>query len=204
VPEMWRAVVGHEGRYEVSDQGRVRSLLFAPPRVLSPYIHRDGYPVIDFCLGGGPKRRLRNQRVHCLVLEAFIGPRPAGMYGCHNDGDPSNNRLENLRWDTPSSNLYDRVRHGRDHNVAKLSCPRAHLLRAPNLQPDALKHGRRACLACTRARHLNRIRLCRGDRGLDIQQHADFVYGELMAGRSGQLLSRSSNGQFARAMDTGA
>jgi len=35
------------------------------------------------------------------------------MQCCHNDGNPANNRVENLRWDTVSSNANDRVRHGR-------------------------------------------------------------------------------------------
>jgi len=52
------------------------------------------------------------KRVHRLVLEAFIGPAPKGTICCHNDGDPTNNRLENLRWDTHSSNTRDAIRHG--------------------------------------------------------------------------------------------
>jgi HNH endonuclease len=38
--------------------------------------------------------------VHRLVLLAFVGTCPPGLICCHNDGDPSNNRLLNLRWDT--------------------------------------------------------------------------------------------------------
>src|SRR5690606_7975235 len=49
---------------------------------------------------------------HCLVLAAFVSPRPDGMQGAHNDGNPANNKLANLRWATPKSNLADRVRHG--------------------------------------------------------------------------------------------
>lgn len=50
--------------------------------------------------------------VHRLVLEAFVGPCPAGMECCHEDGDPGNNRLTNLRWDTHAGNMQDAVRHG--------------------------------------------------------------------------------------------
>ena len=50
--------------------------------------------------------------VHHLVMFAFIGPRPVGMECCHYDGDPTNNRLENLRWDTPAGNAADKKRHG--------------------------------------------------------------------------------------------
>lgn len=50
--------------------------------------------------------------VHRLVLEAFCGPAPSGMIGCHNDGNPANNVLENLRWDTPKGNAADMHKHG--------------------------------------------------------------------------------------------
>ncbi len=51
-------------------------------------------------------------RVHRLILEAFVGPRPGGLECCHWDGNPENNRLDNLRWDTPKSNALDSIRHG--------------------------------------------------------------------------------------------
>lgn len=50
--------------------------------------------------------------VHRLVLESFVGPCPNGLQGCHNDGNPANNFLGNLRWDTAESNQHDRIAHG--------------------------------------------------------------------------------------------
>jgi hypothetical protein len=51
--------------------------------------------------------------VHKIVLETFVGPRPEGMEGCHfPDRDRSNNRLENLRWDTRAANTLDMAAHG--------------------------------------------------------------------------------------------
>ena len=48
------------------------------------------------------------RNVHSLVLEAFVGPRPTGMQGCHfPDPDTSNNRLDNLRWDSAEANMHD-------------------------------------------------------------------------------------------------
>ncbi len=52
------------------------------------------------------------QYVHQLVLNAFVCPRPEGMYACHKDGDKHNNKLSNLRWDSRSANEQDKVRHG--------------------------------------------------------------------------------------------
>ena len=54
-------------------------------------------------------------KVHRLVLETFIGPCPKGMEACHNNGDVSNNTIENLRWDTRSNNTKDAIKHGK-HN----------------------------------------------------------------------------------------
>jgi HNH endonuclease len=50
--------------------------------------------------------------IHHLVLEAFIGPCPPGMEGCHFDDNPYNNRLSNLRWDTSEENKADALRNG--------------------------------------------------------------------------------------------
>lgn len=63
---------------------------------------------VDLCRDGTVCQRL----VHRLVLEAFVGPCPLGMECCHNDGDPTNNRLGNLRWDTRKANRADAIRHG--------------------------------------------------------------------------------------------
>lgn len=52
--------------------------------------------------------------VHRLVLEAFVGPCPSGCEGCHYDGNPANNIVSNLRWDTTKNNCLDKRRHGRN------------------------------------------------------------------------------------------
>lgn len=58
--------------------------------------------------------------IHRLVLEAYVGPCPKGMEACHKNGNPFDNRLSNLRWDTRSENQRDTVRHGRTRGL-KLS-----------------------------------------------------------------------------------
>ena len=57
---------------------------------------------------------LRGKRfsVHRLVLEAFVGPCPEGMECRHLNGDPSDNRVENLAWGTHQDNMDDRSKHG--------------------------------------------------------------------------------------------
>jgi hypothetical protein len=80
-----------------------------PGRWLRLSLNKDGYYRV--CLRRDS--RYYTRLVHRLVLEIHIGPCPPGMVTCHfPDRDPSNNRLENLRWDTPSANQLDAVRHG--------------------------------------------------------------------------------------------
>jgi hypothetical protein len=78
-------------------------------RLIKPCAGEFGHLFVGLC----HERHGRKTRfVHRLVLEAFVGPCPDGMEGCHNDGNPANNRLDNLRWDTPSANYADRYKHG--------------------------------------------------------------------------------------------
>lgn len=117
-PERWLPVVGWEDLYEVSDQGRVRSLDRSDPlgrhlrgRLIATSPGSHGYPMAQLYRNGSRHGRT----VHSLVLEAFVGPRPAGADVCHCDGRRDNNLLSNLRWDTRSSNHADKVAHG-THN----------------------------------------------------------------------------------------
>lgn len=74
--------------------------------------------------------------VHRVVLLAFVGPPPSEhLDACHGDGNPANNRLDNLRWDTRSGNMADAVRHGTTcrgskHGGAKLDEAAVRLIRS--------------------------------------------------------------------------
>jgi hypothetical protein len=118
--EVWKPVPGYEGLYEVSDQGRVRSLdrdvtqtsrrgalytLRKKGKLLRPGRMPSGH--LSVALGRG-----NSQCVHRLVLLAFVGPAPDKHECCHNNGNPADNRLENLRWGTRSENIKDAIRHG--------------------------------------------------------------------------------------------
>jgi len=54
----------------------------------------------------------KSQKAHRLILFTFVGPCPDRMEACHNDGIRDNNKLSNLRWDTPKNNHSDRKNHG--------------------------------------------------------------------------------------------
>lgn len=116
--EVWKDVVGYEGRYRVSNFGRVES---QPNKrrttalILKQSAHKTaGHMIVNLTSEEGGKWRQKCHWVHRLVLEAFVGPCPEGMEACHNDGNPANNRLENLRWDTSKGNAADRRLHGTD------------------------------------------------------------------------------------------
>lgn len=120
--EIWKNVVGFEDWYEVSSYGRVRSVARTLVRKDREGIVRYKSRLLSICqrkITGHCYVVLSRQQiyytryVHRLVLEAFVGPCPDGMEACHDpDRTPSNNNLNNLRWDTHKENWKDSLRHG--------------------------------------------------------------------------------------------
>ena len=112
--ESWRPVPGYEGRYEVSDQGRVRSHASGSPVLLKPGRASNGYYTVALRRRepGQPLSTSRSWPVQHLVAAAFIGPRPPGALVLHRDGTRDNNRLDNLRYGTGADNAADVLRHG--------------------------------------------------------------------------------------------
>jgi HNH endonuclease/NUMOD4 motif len=108
--ERWRRIPGYRW-YEVSDRGRVVSrrgrvrILAQQMRGKPPRL----YPAVTLYRGGRAETRF----VHQLVLLAFRGPRPDGMECCHENDVATDNRLSNLRYDTPTANAADRARNKR-------------------------------------------------------------------------------------------
>lgn len=122
--ERWLPVVGHEGHYEVSDLGRVRSVNRAIPqrhssgdvaaihsyqgRILRPVLNSGGYQKVNLSREGKKITRA----VHRLVLEAFIGLAPDRQECLHGPGGAADERLSNLRWGTKVENMADKKRDG--------------------------------------------------------------------------------------------
>jgi len=158
--ESWRTVPDLQDQYEVSDQGRVRSLdrtinyvhgrtgtlctrrvkgtVLRPGEMVSGHLH--------VAIGG------ISRTVHSLVAAAFIGPRPESQEVRHINGHPADCRAANLEYGTRSDNAEDSKRHGTHFHAGLTHCKRGHELSGDNLQKVAAGN-KRACLACRRERH---------------------------------------------------
>lgn len=108
--ENWKIVDGTGGMYEVSDQGRVRSHFGrGGPRILKQFGNTAGYPCVTMRRFGKKRSAME---VYRLVMDAFVGPLPAGMDTRHLNGDRADSALANLAYGTRLENSLDRVAHG--------------------------------------------------------------------------------------------
>ena len=104
--ETFKAIPGYEGRYEVSNLGRVRGTYLNKQVILKPETKRGSlYQRVLLCVNNVRK----HYSVHTLVLLAFVGPPPEGYECLHKDHNPLNNSLDNLRWGTRSDNCLERL-----------------------------------------------------------------------------------------------
>ena len=126
VPEAWKPVVGYEGVYEVSEHGSVRRVRSGAGATSGRVLKLIAMPSGHLRVKLSDYTRREDRMVHRLVHEAFGPPAPStDSYVLHNDGDPTNNSKENLRWGTQADNIADAVRHGTlpkgvSHHAAKL------------------------------------------------------------------------------------
>jgi hypothetical protein len=124
-------------RYRAGDDGSVWSLCLPKRRPqlrrLRPHTDDFGYLVVALA---GDNGKVSVRRIHRIVLETFAGPPPAPkMDCCHNDGNPANNVLSNLRWATRAENMADAMRHGtfvrgEQRPQAKLNAEAVRVIRA--------------------------------------------------------------------------
>lgn len=162
-PEQWLPIVGYEGYYEVSDRGNVRSITRTVEcggryhKTIQAQMRKqveigrksDRRKAVSLSANNATKLRL----VHQLVLEAFVGPRPPGFDGCHNNGAKFDNCLENLRWDTKSRNTRDQLLHGTHHEANRTRCPKNHEYTPANTR---VVNGKRRCRTCHRIEEAER------------------------------------------------
>lgn len=118
--EIWKAIEGYGGRYQVSNRGNVRSLIFARKkdtvRLLKPILSSSGYYVVTLCG--------KQTRIHRLVASAFCDNPNGYDVVDHIDTDPTNNKAENLRWTTQRGNILNPISHKKRMDRIMESVPR--------------------------------------------------------------------------------
>jgi len=127
IVELWKPVVGYEGLYEVSDQGRVRSL--PGERWNGQAMHKFKGRILKLHTGANiyyhvvlsKNGKVKTCKVHQLVADAFLPSCPGiqgktrGLYHIdHINNSPIDNRAVNLQWLTGRENVYVKPNRNRD------------------------------------------------------------------------------------------
>ena len=126
INEVWKDINSYEGKYQVSNYGRIKSFpkfikrktgsYFTKEKVLKCTIDNYGYPCVNLYSNG----TIYHIRVHILVAKAFI-ENPNGYSDInHIDGNKQNNSVDNLEWCTRSQNTSHAFKTGlRNYNGCK-------------------------------------------------------------------------------------
>lgn len=102
--EIWKAIEGYDGYYEVSDMGRVKSL--RRDLILKSIVNNHGYCQVSLCRNG----KCATKFIHRLVGSAFVSNPENKPCINHLDTITDNNLSTNLEWCTQKENL----QHSRD------------------------------------------------------------------------------------------
>lgn len=133
--EIWKSIPEYP-YHEASNLGRIRSKERIVPRlgrggVINDMLIKSRIMMLHPLQGKTARKptaitlRLKHKSgkwktnyVHQVILFAFVGHKPEAMECRHLDGNPFNNRLDNLKWGTPKENRADAIRHGTHCNPA--------------------------------------------------------------------------------------
>lgn len=148
--EEWKPIAGFP-HYLVSDLGHIVSARRGQVRELRGSHTGSGYRKVVLVAPDGTSHA---RKVHHLVAEAFLGPRPVGMQVRHLNDVKTENAAANLAYGSRSDNGHDAVRNGVHANAAKSCCPQGHDYTPENTYVSP--SGRRNCRTCPRERALSR------------------------------------------------
>lgn len=125
--EIWKNVVGYEGLYHVSDFGNVkrleqrrsniltRGISIYKEKTLKPTLYSNGYLFVDLCKNGTKK----STSIHRIVAISFIQNPENKPQVNHKNGIKTDNRLENLEWNTMSENQKHSIDTGLRHTMGE-------------------------------------------------------------------------------------
>jgi hypothetical protein len=142
-------IPGFEDKYYAFADGSIYSV--RSKKFLKQSMHTTGRKQVTLVDSAG-KRITR--KVHTLIAEAFLGPRPVGMVVCHNDFNPLNNYKDNLRYDTQKANIAEAVNHNSTVRAARTHCPRNHQYDDENTY---WYRGHKQCKKCRKMRNNKEI-----------------------------------------------
>ena len=102
--EIWKDIKGYEGLYQISNEGRVKSLKrmnVTKERMMNVNIESSGYARTNLYINGNEYAK----RIHRLVAEHFLDPVEGKDQVGHINGIKTDNRVENLIWSERGDNL---------------------------------------------------------------------------------------------------
>lgn len=159
--EEWRDVENYEGKYQISNLGRLRSFARSvEPLIFAPHYDKDGYIMYGLRRNG----KIYTKKAHRLVASAFIPNKDNLPQINHIDEDKTNNRVSNLEW---CSHLYNNRYGTKRQRISFYAMYRGHTLRKiRQYTKDGLlvkEHiSSRMAERETDIKHQNIIETCRG------------------------------------------
>ncbi len=114
--EIWKDIEGYEGKYTISNYGKVTALNFAKrgfSQELKQSLDSKGYSFVNLYFSG----KMNPHRIHRLIAIHFIPNPESKPYINHINGIKNDNSIDNLEWCTAKEN----IRHSFDTGLNKNS-----------------------------------------------------------------------------------
>lgn len=110
--EDWKWIKGYEGRYQISNHGRLKSFLKKQKGEIRSNANKNGWYFTVNLIDGDGKRK--TERIHVLVAREFIGEIPRGYHVHHKDGNKQNNVVTNLEIIHPRKHWHETEKKNRN------------------------------------------------------------------------------------------